>query len=173
MSQWFNSRRRKKARCSVDLVLWEELRWQLVPAKFGALVNALIWMHIWDNPETVSRRLLRSAGVGPAAIKTFLELELLEAAGEDEYAWKCSLLRFDTKPPKRKPMSPRTRWHILERDGFRCRYCGRSASEVKLHVDHMIPVSAGGTDDHDNLVTACAECNLGKKDLMPTFEIAA
>jgi 5-methylcytosine-specific restriction endonuclease McrA len=55
------------------------------------------------------------------------------------------------------------RFAVLERDGFKCRYCGRGAKqEVVLHVDHVQPRSAGGTDDIDNLVTACQECNIGK-----------
>jgi hypothetical protein len=54
------------------------------------------------------------------------------------------------------------RFAVLFRDDFTCRYCGRSAPEVVLHVDHRLPRSRGGTDDLDNLVTSCADCNLGK-----------
>ena len=32
----------------------------------------------------------------------------------------------------------------------------------ELHIDHIIPKIKGGTDTLDNLVTACAECNVGK-----------
>lgn len=31
-----------------------------------------------------------------------------------------------------------------------------------LHVDHIVPVCAGGDNDVDNLTTACDACNLGK-----------
>jgi 5-methylcytosine-specific restriction endonuclease McrA len=64
----------------------------------------------------------------------------------------------------RDPLPARLRFGILQRDGFRCRYCGRpgSASGVVLHVDHVIPFSARGPTSEDNLVTACEECNLGK-----------
>jgi 5-methylcytosine-specific restriction endonuclease McrA len=66
----------------------------------------------------------------------------------------------------REPFPPKLRFEVLKRDGFRCRYCGRSGAqgEVKLHVDHVVPVSKGGTNDIDNLVTACEECNLGKSN---------
>jgi 5-methylcytosine-specific restriction endonuclease McrA len=33
---------------------------------------------------------------------------------------------------------------------------------VVLHVDHLVPLAAGGPTTADNLVTACEECNLGK-----------
>ena len=55
------------------------------------------------------------------------------------------------------------RFAVLERDGFKCRYCGKGAKQnAVLHVDHVHPRAAGGTDDLDNLVAACQECNRGK-----------
>lgn len=60
-------------------------------------------------------------------------------------------------------LSPKKRFAVLNRDGRRCRYCGRAPQDgVLLHVDHVIPRSHGGSDDMDNLVTACGTCNLGK-----------
>ena len=56
----------------------------------------------------------------------------------------------------------RKRWAILKRDKFTCQYCGSKAPEVKLHVDHKIPVSKGGNSKDDNLITACERCNQGK-----------
>jgi hypothetical protein len=64
--------------------------------------------------------------------------------------------------PKRKPISKRVRFEVFARDNFTCRYCGRQSDEVPLHVDHVHPVAKGGTNDPENLVTACQECNLGK-----------
>ncbi len=62
-------------------------------------------------------------------------------------------------------ISTRTRFEVFKRDGFRCIYCGASPVERPLHVDHVEPISKGGTDDPANLVTACAECNLGKSSV--------
>ena len=61
-----------------------------------------------------------------------------------------------------RSMNASLRWAVLERDAFTCRYCGRSAPQVVLHVDHVKPRSAGGEDSFENLVTACQDCNLGK-----------
>lgn len=63
---------------------------------------------------------------------------------------------------KRIPIGKRLRFEIFARDGFTCRYCGRQSDVVQLHVDHVIPVCQGGTNDPENLVAACADCNLGK-----------
>lgn len=54
------------------------------------------------------------------------------------------------------------RFNVLKRDAFTCQYCGRTPPEVVLHVDHIVPESEGGRDELDNLLTACADCNLGK-----------
>jgi hypothetical protein len=62
----------------------------------------------------------------------------------------------------RKPLSKRVRFEIFKRDDFACQYCGHSAPQVKLHVDHLKPIRSGGTDDPWNLITACEGCNLGK-----------
>ena len=72
-------------------------------------------------------------------------------------------LRWDT--PRReggKPASRGTRFKVLQRDEFTCRYCGGKPPAVVLDVDHIVPVRDGGTDDLDNLVTACVDCNTGK-----------
>ncbi|KAK9815294.1 hypothetical protein WJX72_001172 [[Myrmecia] bisecta] len=52
-----------------------------------------------------------------------------------------------------------TRRNIMIRDKFCCQYCGAKAA---LTIDHVTPVSKGGSWSWDNLVTACTKCN-GKK----------
>jgi 5-methylcytosine-specific restriction endonuclease McrA len=65
------------------------------------------------------------------------------------------------------------RFAVLSRDGFRCVYCGASARETELHVDHVHPKSLGGNDEMENLVAACQSCNLGKsnKQLVAPSEV--
>ncbi len=63
---------------------------------------------------------------------------------------------------ERKPIGAKVRFEVFKRDSFQCQYCGKSAPEVILHVDHIKPVFTGGENDIMNLVTSCVECNLGK-----------
>ena len=63
---------------------------------------------------------------------------------------------------KRKEISKGLRFHIFRRDDFTCQYCGRQPPEVILHLDHITPVARGGRNDEMNLITSCAECNMGK-----------
>lgn len=67
----------------------------------------------------------------------------------------------------RKSIGKKLRFEVLKRDDFKCRYCGRAQADgVVIHVDHVIPVAAGGRNDPENLVTSCADCNLGKSARM-------
>lgn len=61
-------------------------------------------------------------------------------------------------------LSVRVRMEVLKRDRFTCAYCGNHPPNVLLEVDHIIPRAAGGSDDPENLVTACQDCNRGKSD---------
>lgn len=63
---------------------------------------------------------------------------------------------------KRKAISKKVRFEVFKRDSFKCQYCGKSAPEVVLHVDHLKPVSKGGDNEIFNLITSCADCNGGK-----------
>ena len=64
--------------------------------------------------------------------------------------------------PGRRSISNSKRYDVLRRDKFQCVLCGASGSEAKLEVDHIIPVSQGGTDDIHNLRCLCFRCNRGK-----------
>ena len=67
-----------------------------------------------------------------------------------------------TAPP-RDAVPAHIRFRVLQRDNFRCQYCGVSARDgALLHVDHVVPYSEGGETSEDNLITACEQCNLGK-----------
>lgn len=68
---------------------------------------------------------------------------------------------------KRRGISPRLRFQVFKRDGFKCRYCGASHERGPLVVDHYVPVALGGSDHINNLRTACELCNAGKAALPP------
>jgi len=57
-----------------------------------------------------------------------------------------------------------TRFNLFLRDGFACQYCG---SDAELTFDHVIPRSRGGRTTWENIVTACAPCNLTKGGRTP------
>lgn len=64
-------------------------------------------------------------------------------------------------------VSKRLRFEVFKRDNNTCQYCGRSAPEVVLQIDHIHPTSLGGDDSPRNLLTACRDCNAGKSSSSP------
>lgn len=65
-------------------------------------------------------------------------------------------------------VSKRARFEVLRRDNHTCRYCGATAPDAVLTVDHVTPVALGGTDEPGNLVAACRDCNAGKASTSPS-----
>lgn len=70
-------------------------------------------------------------------------------------------------------VSKRTRYEVLKRDNHTCRYCGATAPDAVLTVDHVVPTALGGSDDPTNLVAACKDCNAGKSSTSPTDALVA
>ena len=102
-----------------------------------------------------------------------IKRELINFAGFKEANGRLSnpeIASLVQEQKQSKPPTPRSRtmghkWRtirqeVLIRDNFTCRYCGEKYD--KMHVDHVIPCSRGGTNDVSNLVTACPSCNLSK-----------
>ncbi len=132
--------------CSTEWVYWIDLR------------------DLFDGGHTIS-------WIGHIAEKAwFLPASFVAAVmrlAEDLYGRNAVRLNGRGKKPappprerKRSALSLSVRFAVLQRDRFRCVYCG--AVGVELHVDHRVSVADGGTDDPSNLATACIPCNLGK-----------
>ena len=74
----------------------------------------------------------------------------------------------------RSPHQPTGQWIRSEkrlalylRDEFRCLYCGtnlKGAAPADVTLDHLLPKSAGGSNDATNLITACRPCNSSRQD---------
>jgi len=83
------------------------------------------------------------------------------------------------KDPKPEPridasVSATLRAQILRRNGYTCQVCGRGAGDpdpmtpgrrVQLHIDHIRPLSEGGSNDPENLRVLCSACNAGRSNL--------
>jgi hypothetical protein len=63
----------------------------------------------------------------------------------------------------RQKVSKTKRARIIARDG-RCMHCG---SREGLEVDHILPVSRGGSSKDDNLQVLCSVCNRAKGTSAP------
>jgi 5-methylcytosine-specific restriction endonuclease McrA len=69
--------------------------------------------------------------------------------------------------PLAKPLTSEEGHRILERDQYRCQYCGLDGmasfeNSLIMSVDFVLPRARKGTKNTGNLVTACRPCNLIK-----------
>lgn len=72
-----------------------------------------------------------------------------------------------------KASKPTKRTRLAEAQNWRCAYCSglmimHGVGPSLVTREHLVPVSKGGSDDHDNLVAACKACNETRdSDLSP------
>ena len=88
------------------------------------------------------------------------------------YCKKCTLINKKEKYLIKYGKYHNERFKLFKRDNFRCIYCGKSPIEdnIKIELDHIIPLSKGGKDANSNKITSCKECNLSKSDMQLTLE---
>ena len=66
-----------------------------------------------------------------------------------------------------KSITSSIRKYIFKRDNWTCAYCGHhnnGKNDIILQVDHKIPISKGGSNNPENLITSCWKCNLKKSN---------
>lgn len=62
------------------------------------------------------------------------------------------------------------RQKVFERDGYKCHYCHKQLTRFSATLDHIQPVSEGGDNSYDNLMTACLHCN-SQRGSRPVMDI--
>jgi 5-methylcytosine-specific restriction endonuclease McrA len=54
-------------------------------------------------------------------------------------------------------------WEAVKRDfNYTCPMCGRREPEIKLSIDHVVPVALGGKNSIENIQPLCISCNSQK-----------
>jgi 5-methylcytosine-specific restriction protein A len=166
----------------VPLLLWVWLsqRRESAPPyseEFARLVDALLEQHALEHEKLEQERLLLRKEMDEVkewrqqqierVVDQYQQLELRRR----EIKKKYDIARINVRD------TAALRLDVFERDGFQCQGCGYQAHDSKdrkLHVDHIVPVSMGGTNDIDNLQTLCDRCNAAKSDRLPDkFKAAA
>lgn len=91
------------------------------------------------NPGGTARRRAELKRTNPEKVK------------EDDKRWR-------ERKRKTPPLPPKLRAAVLEAYS----QCARCETTDDLTVDHIKPISAGGTNDWDNLQVLCLSCNCRK-----------
>jgi 5-methylcytosine-specific restriction endonuclease McrA len=158
-------------------------------AKLAAEVADEANVHYYGDDAILNFPLQRSAGIGRPpktqaqfrkALKTQFHRHNAECktCGEAFYKKSANHVYCNAKcRPSQKSnwdnKSSNGRFVVLNRDKFRCIYCGKSSAtdeNIVMHIDHVHPVAKGGTDKLSNLVTSCSDCNLSKRDTILSNE---
>ncbi len=84
-----------------------------------------------------------------------------------------SLVEIQQKPDPslRTRLSSKSRMKIFTSNNFTCEYCSGKFHPDALTIDHIIPLSSGGTNCDTNLACACATCN-SYKSTFPVIDFA-
>jgi len=79
----------------------------------------------------------------------------------------------------REPIKSLVRQLVYRRDNWTCQRCGavpfarlESRRSGPLHLDHIVPWSAGGSDRSDNLRTLCGPCNMERSNYVHASDTA-
>ena len=75
--------------------------------------------------------------------------------------------RGHARPHALDPTPALTNPALFARDQLLCLYCGRDCPRAVLTRDHVVPLSKGGRDTWENVVSACFHCNSRKGDRTP------
>lgn len=91
---------------------------------------------------------------------------MLRIIGYDsDFAYDYDQLGYKPRliPKKGSTLKPRLQ-RVYNQDNGICQLCLRQVKEIHATVDHVIPVSMGGTNEEDNLQLAHCWCNTIKSD---------
>ena len=75
--------------------------------------------------------------------------------------------RGHARPGAYDPCPPLTNTAMFARDRQLCLYCGEHFPRNELTRDHVVPLSKGGRDRWENVVSACLHCNVRKGGRTP------
>lgn len=68
----------------------------------------------------------------------------------------------NTEKQKAQALKKSPKWHNRVRKEGRCAYCATPLTVHTATMDHIVPLSRGGTTTLANLVVACRSCNMQK-----------
>ena len=119
--------------------------------------------------EDVAREALREVAGNIQDWQRSLR-QLRQETGLDIVATQTGYILTSDEPVRepqiRRPIDARLKYAVLQRDNSTCQRCGaniHNTPNVKLVIDHKIPVDLGGETTIDNLWTLCGDCNGGKQ----------
>jgi HNH endonuclease len=135
---------------NVGLIVWSGVRWVywLLMGWFGWLVNTSDGVYrMVDGKRVIAKQVpVVKFTKGQKRVIPVPELSLSkQVALRSRREWNS----------KRNTLAP----IVLARDEWYCQWCDLSLDEENWSIDHIIPISKGGTNELHNLQAMCRSCN--------------
>jgi hypothetical protein len=128
----------------------------------GLWVSAASWLSGWSHKtDHIPASMVRRVGATQEDAEALVDAGLWEPV---EGGWVLGHphlwgMGVPESVKLRKPIPPALRAEIYSRDGYACVVCGTGED---LQIDHIHPVSKGGTNAPTNLQTMCGYHNQKK-----------
>lgn len=126
-----------------------------------------------DTEEVLVRTFVRNDGVykqPKVMLRALADATAIEST-EIRRVWDAELAQLPVHVPRaRQKIARSTRAAVVARDGWTCRICGEDVTPGDEHLDHVLPVSMGGSNRVSNLRLTHASCNLRRGAAFPTAE---
>ena len=117
-------------------------------------------MPLESFPEAHRNRILEAVAQ-PTPPPKWINVGFAQIQSRAWYEWHVARGRVPGGSG-RSSLPPATRAAVIERDGYVCKLCGEDVEPDDVHIDHIHPVSKGGSDKLDNLQVAHSLCNIKK-----------
>ena len=113
---------------------------------------------------TVKRAIVLVVSEKAEIVEANLERRFRSERAEYPYPLVIRLVKYVEIP--RRLRKHVTNAILFARDNYRCQYCCKHRNDLgrrdRLTRDHVKPISRGGANTWDNVVTACTKCNAQK-----------
>ena len=118
---------------------------------------------------TVKRAIILVVSEKAEIVEANLDRRFRSERAEYPYPLVIRLVKYVEIP--RRLRKHVTNAILFARDSYRCQYCSRHRNDLgrrdRLTRDHVKPISRGGANTWDNVVTACTKCNARKGNRLP------
>lgn len=122
-------------------------------------IRAYARRHYQENIDYYTQRNRRYVVENAEKCKIYRETHL-----EQRRAYNGK--RRALKKASQGSFTPRQIQEQYQRQKGECYYCHKKVAK-DYHIEHIIPVSRGGSNDISNIVIACPTCNMRKQDKLP------
>lgn len=147
---------------SWQMVTLEDDEFRVAMELVRVCAAGLVWTYSPPTDGSLpddDRKLARVARVDLRVWKR-IKPKLLNIFEIRDGRWHLSMPWVSVGEIKRFGIPANIAREVVQREGKRCSYCG--CTEGPFDLDHIFPVSKGGSNDPSNLTLACQSCNRSK-----------